>query len=117
MPAAKKRITVPENYLDLVFRPADGLVYQKNGEGLVVLDMENKGFFNTVAQRFFHKPRVSHIALDRYGSTLWSCLDGERSVFEVTEEMKRAFPGEEERMLDRCLHFFRTLEGHHFITR
>lgn len=102
--------------MDVVYRPAEGLAYQENDEGLVVLDMENTGFFNAVAQRLFHKPRVSHIALDRYGTALWRRLDGRRSVFALVEEMRTAFP-EEERMLDRCVQFLYTLEVNRFIIR
>ena len=91
--------------------------FRENDEGLVVLDMENKGFFNRIAQRFFHRPQISHITLDQYGTTLWNCLDGKTSVFAVTEKMKRAFPGEEEQMPQRCLQFLRTLESNRLISR
>ena len=113
---AKQR-KLPANYLDVVYVPADGLAYRVNEDGAVVLDMEHTGFFDRIAQRFFHRPRVSRVALDSYGSTLWKLLDGERSVGGVVEAMEEAFPDERERMLDRVAQFFVTLETNRFVKR
>ena len=106
---------LPANYMDVVYRRAEGLAFHDNDKGLTVLDVENTGFYNRIAQRFFHRPRVSHIALDKYGTALWRLLDGERSVFCLVQEMKAAFPDEEDRMLDRCVQFLHTLEVNRFI--
>ena len=113
---AKQR-KLPANYLDVVYVPADGLAYRENEDGAVVLDMEHTGFFDRIAQRFFQRPRVSHITLDAYGSALWKLLDGERGVGAVAGAMETAFPDERERMLDRCVQFLGTLEANHFVTR
>ena len=43
---------------------------------LVVLDIENTGAFNKLAQKLFGKPRVSHVHLDEFGSFVWKCIDG-----------------------------------------
>ena len=85
--------------------------------GLVEIDMENRGFFNAVAQRFFNRPRISHISLDRYGSTLWLALDGKNSVNDILSKMHETFPDEKEKMLNRIVHFLNTLEIHRFIVR
>ena len=115
MAKQRKTRTLPANYMDVVFRPGE-IAFHETETGLVVLDRENTGFFNRLAQRFFHRPPVSHIQMDRFGTALWKRLDGERSVFAVIEEMKTAFP-EEERMLDRCVQFLRILEVNRFIVR
>ncbi len=67
---AKKK---SKNYLDFI--PVRN---QKNtwdeADGKVTIHMVNSGFYNKIAQRFFHTPQVSHIDLDSYGSFLWqSC--------------------------------------------
>lgn len=113
MMAKKKKL--PPNYLDIVFIPAKDLHWEQRKDGMIVLDMVNKGFFHTIAQKFFHRPRVSHIALDDYGTKLWLSLDGQRTVHQVVSAMEQSFPEETERMLDRVVTFLRTLQVNHFI--
>lgn len=103
--------------MDIVFVKSEAFPWRKKDDGSVEIDMENKGFFNAVAQRFFHRPRVSHIALDKYGTTLWLSLDGKATVNEVLQKMNESFPDEKEKMLNRVVHFLATLEMHGFIER
>ena len=114
MPKTKK---LSANYMDIVFSIREDLTWRKGDEGIVELDMENRGFFNAIAQKFFRRPRVSHISLDAYGSTLWLALDGKATVNDVLKKMQEAFPDESEKMLNRVVHFLTTLELHHFIVR
>lgn len=101
--------------MDTVFLPAPGLHWEQRKDGMIVLDMVNKGLFHKIAQKFFRKPKVSHIALDKYGTKLWLALDGQRTVYHVVTAMEQAFPDETDRMLDRVVSFLRTLQIHHFI--
>ena len=109
--------TLPSNYMDLVFTKNAEIQWRVKEDGLVEVDMENKGFFNSVAQKFFHRPRVSHIALDKYGSTLWLALDGTATVNDVLNKMNEAFPDETDKMLNRVVQFLTTLETWKFINR
>lgn len=111
----RRKRTVSSNYLDLIFTPHPECKWSAREDGIVVIDMENKGFFHSIAQKFFHSPRVSHIALDVYGTTLWNALDGTNSVFNVIHIMEEAFPEEKDRMTDRVITFLRTLQVHHFV--
>lgn len=106
-----------KNLMDIVYVHAGDLAFHEDENGLIVLDRENKGFYNGIAQRFFKRPRVSHISMDGYGTALWKLLDGERDVFSVVGEMKKAFPQEEDKMLERCVRFLGILESNRFITR
>ena len=105
------------NYMDMVFVLNKDLPWSQKENGIVEIQMENKGFFNAVAQKFFKRPRVSHISLDKYGSTLWLALDGTATVNDVLSKMKNAFPEEGEKMLNRVVQFLATLEIHRFIER
>lgn len=111
--AKKKKIT--KNYLDTVFIPNPERKWSERKDGIIVVDIEHKGFFPKIAQKFFKKPKVSHIALDSYGTALWKALDGERSVFDIVNLMKEQFPDEEERMLDRVITFLHTLQTNRFV--
>ena len=105
------------NYMDLVFTKNAEIQWRVKEDGLVEVDMENKGFFNSLAQKFFHRPRVSHIALDKYGTTLWLALDGTATVNDLLNKMNEAFPAETDKMLNRVVQFLTTLETWEFISR
>ena len=73
-----------DNFLDYVFAYPEGLVFTCSDEGEVTVDMENKGFTNKVAQRFFKRPKVSHIKLEGMGSFIFLCVDGKRKEWEAS---------------------------------
>ena len=109
-----KQKRVSKNYMDSVFVPSE-IIRWNQKDGSVILDIPNTGFFNKLAQVFFHKPKVSHITLDKYGSKLWLLLDGKNSVYDVVNAMKESFPQEQDRMLDRVITFFHTLQINKYI--
>ena len=46
------------NYLDLIPQRAETLRWHTDEQtGLITLEVENTGLFNTIAQKVFHKPR------------------------------------------------------------
>lgn len=115
---------LPSNYMDIVFVRSERCPWRMKDEpensqtsGIVEVDMENRGFFNAIAQKFFKRPRISHISLDKYGSALWLALDGTATVNDVLSKMNAAFPEESEKMLNRVVQFLATLEMHKFIIR
>ncbi|MBB5224752.1 PqqD family protein [Treponema ruminis] len=113
----EKTKKLPANYMDIVFVRSGDSPWRLREDGLVEVDMENRGFFNAVAQKFFKRPRISHIALDKYGTKVWLALDGQSTVNDVLQKMKEAFPDESEKMLNRVVHFLNTLEIHKFVVR
>lgn len=78
--------------------------------------MEHTGFYARIAQVVFKKPRVSHIALDRYGSVVWRAMDGEHTVADIIHIMETRFPDEKQRMMDRVVTFLAILQKNGFIT-
>ncbi len=112
---AKKR-KLPENYLDRVPVRREDRPWHLLEDGIVEIDMENKGFYHFVAQKFFKKPRISHISLDEYGSVIWQNIDGSNSVYDLVKIMEQHFPSETDRMLDRVVTYMAMLANNHFIT-
>lgn len=60
----KRTKKIPQNYMDVVMFCNPGFKWSENEEGLVTIDVINKGLHHKIAQKFFHKPEISHIALD-----------------------------------------------------
>lgn len=104
-----------QNYMDLIFLPNPAYPWKEDENGMVVIDIEHKGFFFVITQKLLKKPRVSHITLDAYGTKLWKSLDGRRNVYDVVLYMEEQFPQEKEQMINRVVTFLHTLQKNHFI--
>ena len=60
---SKKKQSI--NYLDLIPQRAETLRWHTDeATGLITLEVENTGVFNTIAQKVFHKPRTTQVHLD-----------------------------------------------------
>lgn len=111
--AKKKKVS--QNYMDSVPVQRSDRPWRIKEDGMVEIDMENKGFYHTIAQKFFGKPRVSHIALDEYGSAVWQNIDGKNTVYDIVRIMENRFPKERDRMLDRVVTYMAVLQNNSFI--
>lgn len=105
----KKPVRLSPNALESVPVRSAELTWRTKEDGTVEVDVEHRGFFDRLAQTFFKKPRVSHIALDQRGSAVWLAMDGERTLADVVSLMGERYPEETERMLDRVVTFTATL--------
>lgn len=113
----RKYKKVDRNYLDRIYIPNPGQTWKEGRDGMIVVDQVHRGFFHWIAKRCFHRPGISHIALDGYGSALWKELDGEHTVHDIVQKMERYYPEEQTRMLARVVAFMGILEMHHFIVK
>lgn len=107
---ARKKV----NYLDYV--PAiSGRNTWDAKEGIVTIHMVHRGFFPWIAQTFFGRPRVSHIALDMYGSYIFQQINGERTVGELALLMKERFGENAEPLYDRLVQYMKILRNNELI--
>ena len=108
---AKKK----ENYLDFIPVVNGQNTWDRGEDGVVTIHMVNRGFYNTLAQRLFHTPRVSHIKLDEYGSFLWMRIDGVKTVGQLALELKEAYGEKAEPLYDRLVKYMQILRNNRFI--
>lgn len=80
-----------QNYLDQI-PVRSSLCPWKEEAGKAVLAVEHKGILYAFTQRVFHKPRVSYITLDVYGTAVWKQIDGEKTVGEISDGLEQQFP-------------------------
>lgn len=111
---AKKKLS--KNYMDNIPEHAPGLPWHTRRDGMAEIDIEHKGFYHFLAQKIWKKPRVSHIALEKYGTLVWNSMDGKNTVYDIVQIMEREFPDEKDRMLDRVVTYIATLQRGGFIT-
>ena len=112
---AKQR-KVSANYFESVPVRNETRPWRLKVDGMVEIDMENKGFYHSIAQKFFNKPRISHISLDKYGSVVWQSIDGKNNVMDIIRIMESTFPKEKDRMMDRVVTYMATLQSNGFVS-
>ena len=111
MKKAKKN----ENYLERIPMRPDKIKWSTDEEGIVTLDIENTGLFNRLAQKFFKKPKVSHVHLDKMGSFVWPLLDGEKDIVAIGVLVKEHFGEEAEPLYERLAKYFQVLDSYFFV--
>ena len=103
-----------KNYLDFVPAISKRNTWDEEN-GKVTVHMVNKGFYHAIAQKFFHTPRVSHIALDEYGSFVWLSIDGVKTVGQIAELLKSNYGDKAEPLYDRLVKYMQILYNNRFI--
>lgn len=112
---SKRKKVESKNYLDSIPRPSD--VYRSviDEQGAVTILQENKGLFHWLAQKMFHKPRISQIHLDEMGNFIWPLVDGQHSVNEIAVLVREEFGEKAEPLYPRLVQYFHNLERYGFV--
>ncbi|NBH14403.1 PqqD family protein [Lachnospiraceae bacterium] len=84
-------------------------------KGNVTVHMVNKGFYNWIAQKFFKRPRISHISLDEYGSYVWRQMNGKRNVYDISKLVSAQFGEQAEPVVPRLVKYIQILYQNKFI--
>lgn len=110
----KRRQRGKENFLDFI--PVPNRKYDWDMEdGYVTVHVVHDGFYDRIAQKFFHRPRISHIRLEEFGSFLWQRMDGRRSILELADLLKEEFGDRVEPLYPRVARYMRMLQNNRFI--
>lgn len=112
---AKRKTVISKNYLEKV-PIRSHLIDWKDKDGIITLEIENKGWANRLAQKFFGRPKTSFVHLDEIGSFLWPLLNGEKNIIELGVLVKEHFGQKAEPLYERLARYFQILESYHFIT-
>lgn len=84
-------------------------------DGKVTLEIENKGFFNRIAQKLFKKPKISYIHLDETGSFIWPLIDGKTDITDLGKRLKENFGEKAEPLYERLSNYIKILESYGFV--
>ena len=112
----KKKKAISENYLERIPKRNESIDWKTDENNFVILEVENIGIFNKIAQKIFSKPRISYIHLDENGSFLWQHLDGEKSIFDLGALVKDEFGEKAEPLYERLVKYVKILESYAFIS-
>ncbi len=111
----KKKEIISQNYLEKIPIRPEHIGWSQDENGIVTLDIENKGAFNRIAQKLFHKPKVSHIHLDEMGSYVWPLLDGDKNIIELGKLVEDKFGEKANPLYERLAKYFQILDSYEFI--
>lgn len=103
-----------KNYIDNI--PKTNKKWSLTEDGVVELVIENTGFFNTVAQKLFKKPRHSFIKLDEYGSFVWQQMDGKKTIYEIGQALEQNHKEAGQQLYERLSKFMNILKSNNYIT-
>ena len=104
-----------ENYLEKIPIHPDNLKWSTDENGLITLDVENKGAVNRLAQKFLKKPKVSHIHLDEFGSFVWKTINGEKSIIDIGVKVEERFGEKANPLYERLAKYFQILDNYKFV--
>ena len=111
----KKDNVISANYLEKIPMRPEEIGWSTDEKGIVTLDIENTGVMNRIAQKLFHKPKVTHVHLDATGSFVWPLLDGKKNIIELGELVKEQFGEEAEPLYPRIVKYFQIMESYEFV--
>ena len=83
--------------------------------GIITLEITRNGLFDKIAQKTFKVPPKSYIKLDKHGSFVWKCIDDNKSVYELSKDVKGHFGNDAEPLIERLVEFITILESNKFV--
>lgn len=104
-----------ENYLEKIPVKNDTYRFTESDDGLITIEIDNKGLFNRLLQLIAKKPKVSYIHLDENGSFVWKAIDGERDIIEIGKLVEEHFGDAANPVYERLVKYFSMLENAGFI--
>ena len=110
-----KKNELSKNYLERIPMRPEHIAWSVDEDGIVTLDIENKGFYNRIAQKCFKKPKVSHVHLDEMGSFIWPLIDGEKDIIALGTLVKEHFGEKAEPLYERLVKYFQILDSYSFV--
>lgn len=104
-----------KNYLDGRPMRNENINWTVDENKIVILEIENKGIFNKIAQKLLKKPRISYVHLDEMGSFIWPMLDGKMTVLELGKFVEEEFGEKALPLYERLSKYISILDSYRFI--
>lgn len=109
----KNKNIIPKNYLSKIPLRANGIDWEKDSSGTIILEIKNTGIANKIAQLLFKKPKTSYIHLDKIGSFIWPLMDGKMDITEIGKLVDAKFGKDAHPLYERLAKYFKTMDSYH----
>ncbi len=103
------------NYLDKIPARNEKYNWTKNDDGIITLEVPNKGLFHFLAQKLLKKPPVTYVHLDELGSFVWPVIDGNTDIHAIGQKVEQKFGEKAHPLYERLVQYFKILESYGFI--
>ena len=104
-----------ENFLDYIPKKNPEIEWKIKEDGMVEVAMQNKGFFNRLAQIIWKRPKVSYISLEEMGSFIWPLMDGKTDITEIGKYVEEKFGEAANPLYERLAKYFQILDSYGFV--
>ncbi|MBQ7935855.1 MAG: PqqD family protein [Clostridia bacterium] len=104
-----------ENYLERKPLRRPDIAWTADENGIITLEIENKGVFNRAAQKLLKKPKISYIHLDEMGSFIWPLMDGASDIIALGKKVEEHFGEKAHPLYERLSKYIQILESYQFI--
>lgn len=103
------------NFLDFVPVREEKHRWEEKEDGTVTVHVVHDGLFDKIAQRFFHRPALTHLSLDETGSFVWKSIDGKRTVYNIAGLLKEQYSEKAEPLYERLAQYIMILKNNELI--
>lgn len=100
------------NFLELIPCHKSEFCYHQEDDGKITVLQEYEGMLYYFRHKLMHKAKGTRVHLDELGSYIWNLMDGQRSLINIADILKKQFGEKVEPLYSRLVIYVSTLEGY-----
>ncbi|MCF6461814.1 PqqD family protein [Clostridium sp. Cult1] len=104
-----------ENYLDYIPKKSEKIHWIEKEDGLIQIIIYRNSLFEKIVRKLFFTPDKYRIDLDRMGSFIWNHIDGQNTIYHISQLVKDEFKEEAEPLYERLIQYINILKNNKFI--
>ena len=104
-----------ENYLDYIPKKSDKIHWIEKEDGLIQIIIYRDSLLEKIVRKLFFTPDKYRIDLDKMGSFIWSHIDGQKNIHQISQLVKEEFKEEAEPLYERLVQYMNILKNNKFI--
>ena len=104
-----------QNYLDYIPKKTDKIQWRELDNRLIQIIKLRNSLLDKVVRKLFFTPDKFVIDLDEIGSFIWKQIDGERSIYEISQLVKEEFGEDAEPLYERLIQYMNVLKNNGFV--
>lgn len=88
--------------------------YDEESKTYTIL-MAHTGLNHKLAQKIWHKPKITRVRLEGMGNTVWEAINGENTIENIGEILEESYGKEAYPLYERLGQYLSNLEKNNFI--
>lgn len=103
------------NYLDYVPVKVEKVSSRETEYGRTQLIIPRNSILERILGKVVYIPKKYYVDLDLLGSFVWNSIDGNRTIYEISQMVRSNFEGEAEPLYERLIEYFIILKNNKFV--